>query len=157
MDPLFNMRTTNLSRYQNAATQVWGSQGVWIGETSGLFGQETLPTATGIDLKNYLLYQGSQTSGLNTFANNRDTSLSDWNWLGSAVAPASWVVHTMVAAQETAEYFWDRYLYTKDLTWLQNVAYPFIKGAAEFYRNYVHFKLDGDGYCRMILLHPWIN
>ncbi|MDB5055594.1 MAG: hypothetical protein JWM44_3644 [Bacilli bacterium] len=145
MDPLFNMRTTNLSRYQNAATQVWGSQGVWIGETSGFFGQETLPTAIGTDLKNYLLYQGSQTSGLSAFANNRDTSLSDWNWAGSSVAPASYVVHTMVAAQETAEYFWDRYLYTNDLTWLRNNAYPFIKGAAEFYRNYAGFKLDPDG------------
>ncbi|BBI35855.1 LamG domain-containing protein [Cohnella abietis] len=145
MDPLFNMRTTNLSRYQNAASQVWGSQGVFIGETSGFFGQETLPTSIGNDLKTYLLYQGPKTSALNTFANNRDTSLSIWNWLGSSVAPASYVTHTMVATQETAEYYWDRYLYTKDLTWLQNYAYPFIKGAAEFYRNYAGFKLDADG------------
>ncbi|MEV4511673.1 hypothetical protein AB0K00_22180 [Dactylosporangium sp. NPDC049525] len=144
-DPLFNMRTSNLGRYQTAASQMWGSQGVFIGETSGFSGFETLPTSTANDLKTFLTYQGPRTSALNAFAGNRDGLLSTWSWAGSAVAPASWVVHTMVATQETAEYFWQRYQYTKDLAFLQNVAYPFIKGAAEFYRTYPGFTLDADG------------
>ena len=29
---------------------------------------------------------------------------------------ASYTTHTMMATQETAEYYWQRYCYTKDLT-----------------------------------------
>ena len=51
----------------------------------------------------------------------------------------------MVATQETAEHFWMKYCYDKDEEWLREHAYPFIKGAAEFYRNYYGFVKEEDG------------
>jgi hypothetical protein len=146
-DPLFNMRTTNLGRHQAAASQMWGSQGFFVGEVSGFFGYEVLPTPMASDLQTFLASPAGSTpsSALAAFVANRDYHLSPWDWRGLPSAPGSWVTHTMVATQETAEYFWERYRYTNDLTWLQNVAYPFIKGAAEFYRTYPGFTLDADG------------
>ena len=51
----------------------------------------------------------------------------------------------MMATQETAEYYWQRYCYTKDLDWLRDHAYDFIKGAAELYRTYPGFVKEDDG------------
>ena len=40
---------------------------------------------------------------------------------------------------------WQRYQFTMDKDWLRDRAYPFIKGSAEFYRNFPNFKKDADG------------
>ena len=46
---------------------------------------------------------------------------------------------------EAAQWYWERYEYTKDLAWLKDRAYPMIKGAAELYRTYPETKLESDG------------
>ena len=60
----------------------------------------------------------------------RNTYLAAWNWnvFGNSDNQASYTTHTMMATQETAEYYWQRYCYTKDLDWLRDHAYDFIKG-----------------------------
>ena len=51
----------------------------------------------------------------------------------------------MMATQETAEHYWNRYCYTKDLDWLRASAYPFIKGAADLYQSYDGLRKEADG------------
>jgi hypothetical protein len=69
-----------------------------------------------------------------------------WNWnIFNRDDQASFVTHTMMATQETAEYYWQVYHYTKDIDWLRDHAYPFIKGAAELYRTYDGFRKEADG------------
>jgi hypothetical protein len=41
--------------------------------------------------------------------------------------------------------YWQRYEYTLDKTWLRERAYPMLKGAAEFYRDFPNFQKGDDG------------
>ena len=53
--------------------------------------------------------------------------------------------HIMGDAARIASLYWDRYLDTLDPAWLRDRAYPMIKGAAEFYRNFPNFRKGDDG------------
>ena len=46
---------------------------------------------------------------------------------------------------EAAQWYWERYEYTRDMAWLEERAYPMIKGAAELYRTYPGTTLEADG------------
>lgn len=148
MDSMFKMRESSYTQYQIAASQMWGSSGIFIGETTGVLGWETLPTAIADSARAYYNFTTSTRSqDFSTMTTRRNTFLTVWNWnvFGSGNNQASYVTHTMMATQETAEYYWQKYCYTKDLNWLRDHAYPFIKGAAEFYRNYPGFRKESDG------------
>ncbi|MBJ8194061.1 hypothetical protein JDS79_46040, partial [Bacillus cereus] len=43
LNPFLDMITRNLNKYQTAAQQQWGSQGIYIPETSPFDGPEVLP------------------------------------------------------------------------------------------------------------------
>ena len=43
MDPLFEMWSPAYDQYAVAAEQMWGSEGIYIPETCGVLGWETLP------------------------------------------------------------------------------------------------------------------
>lgn len=149
LDPLFNMRELCYDQYKVAAHQLWGIENddaIFIGETSGILGAETLPDDVAKDMRKFLAGKIGLTDTISQLGDQRNSFLVPWNykfWGGSSV---SYVTHTMVATQETAEYFWQRYLYTGDENWLSDHAYKFIKGAAELYRNYYGFVKEDDGY-----------
>lgn len=146
MEPYFKMRESCFGQYEVAAEQLWGSEGIFIGETSGILGWETLPDDIAEDLREYYAGTGELTSELEAFASKKNSYLVPWNYkISFSGTSVSWVSHTMVATQETAEHFWMKYCYDKDVDWLREHAYPFIKGAAEFYRNYYGFVLEDDG------------
>lgn len=147
LDPLFSLRESCYSKYQTAAKQLWGiesSDALFIGETSGVLGAETLPDDIAKDVREYLAGTGELTSALKAFGDKRNSFLVPWNWKLSD-SGVSYVSHTMVATQETAEYYWEKYCYTRDNDWLRDHAYSFIKGAAELYKNYYGFVKDDDG------------
>lgn len=149
LEPLFNMRELCYEQYKVAAQQLWGIESddaIFIGETSGILGAETLPDDVAKDIKKFLAGEIQLSDTISQMGDQRNSFLVPWNykfWGGSSV---SYVTHTMVATQETAEYFWQRYLYTGDESWLRDHAYKFIKGAAELYRNYYGFVKEDDGY-----------
>lgn len=148
LDPLFELRESCYAQYKSAAKQYWGiksNDAIFIGETAGVLGAETLPDNIAADVRQYLAGTGELTSALKSFGNQRNSFLVPWNWKLSD-SGVSYVSHTMVATQETAEYFWQKYCYTHDEQWLRSHAYSFIKGAAELYRNYDGFVKDDDGY-----------
>ena len=147
MDPLFEMRERCYKQYKVAAKQLWGIENedaLFIGETCGILGFETLPDDVAEELRAYFNGEGERTDNLKSFGENRNLYLVPWNWRLSE-SNVSYVTHTMVATQETAEYYWQRYCYTLDKEWLKEHAYPFMKGAAELYRNYPGFVKEKDG------------
>lgn len=152
MEPFYTMRESCLDNYKSAAKQYWGIESddaLFIGETSGILGAEKLPDDIVPDLQRYLAGTGSLTPSLKAFGERRNRNLIPWNWKYSSNPEndsVSYVSHTLVATQETAEYYWQKYEYTKDIDWLRNHAYAFIKGGAELYRNYDGFVKDDDGY-----------
>ena len=58
----------------------------------------------------------------------------------SAIAPTS-----SRMPRKSATLYWQRYQFTMDTNWLRDRAYPIIKGAAEFYRNFPNFGKEADG------------
>lgn len=146
------MREKCLPQYKKAAWQLWGiksDSALFIGETSGVLGAETLPENIVPDMQDYMLGKGPLTDEIKALGEKRNRFLVPWNRKFSSEPEnnsISYVSHTMVATQETAEYYWQKYEYTKDMDWLRDHAYIFIKGAAEFYRNYDGFKKEADGY-----------
>ena len=148
MDPLFEMRESSYDQYAVAAEQMWGSEGIYIPETCGVLGWETLPDDIAESVREYYTFETDQRSqDFTDMTKRRNTYLAAWNWnvFGNSDNQASYTTHTMMATQETAEYYWQRYCYTKDLDWLRDHAYDFIKGAAELYRTYPGFVKEDDG------------
>ncbi len=148
LDPLFEMRESCFEQYQVAAQQLWGIEtedAIFIGETSGILGAETLPDDVAKSVRRFLKGDGVLSDTITSLGDIRNSFLVPWNYKFSG-GSVSYVTHTMVATQETAEYFWQRYQYTNDVEWLEEHAYKFIKGAAELYRNYYGFVKEDDGY-----------
>lgn len=146
MEPYFYLRKSCYDQYAVAAQQLWGSEGIFVGETSGILGWETLPDNIAEDLREYYAGTGDLTPELEAFGNLRNYFLVPWNYrISFSGTSVSWVSHTMVATQETAEYYWNYYCYTKNTDWLRDCAYKFIKGAAEMYRSYYGFEKGSDG------------
>ncbi len=162
MEPMFKMRERCYSHYQIAAGQLWGIENedaIFIGETSGILGAEILPETVATDMKEFLADKGLLTDRIMELGDQRNGYLIPWNYKCADGKNVSFVTHTMVATQETAEYFWQRYQYTKDIDWLREHAYKFIKGAAELYRNYYGFVKEEDGRyhfnCTNLHEHIW--
>lgn len=149
LEPLYKMRENCYEQYRVAAQQLWnikGGDAIFIGETSGVLGAETLPDDVAADIRKFLAGEIRLNDTISQMGDIRNSFLVPWNykcWGGSNV---SYVTHTMVATQETAEYFWQKYLYTGDVRWLRDHAYKFIKGAAELYRGYYGFIKESDGF-----------
>ena len=145
MGAYYNLRNSAYDQYTVAAKQLWHSDGIFVGETSGVLGWETLPDDVAEALYEY--YAGGEKAQiLDTYGSSKNSYITPWNWkITFSGTSVSWVSHIMVATQETAEHFWNNYCYTKDVDFLRDQAYKFIKGAAEFYRNYYGFKKDEDG------------
>src|ERR1044072_7185985 len=59
--------------------------------------------------------------------------------------PYGAVNHIFGSNAKIAYYFWRRYEYSLDRDWLRDRAYPMLKGAVEFYRNYPNLKKGADG------------
>jgi len=147
LDPLFSMREASFDQYRVAAEQLWGSTGIFIGETAGILGWETLPDDVADSLRTYFAFESPRPPrGLAEFTEKRNRFLPAWNWnVFDGESQASYVTHTMVATQETAEHYWNVYTHTKDTEWLREKAYPFIRGAADFYQSYGGLRKEADG------------
>ncbi|MEW9534471.1 hypothetical protein [Microbispora sp. NPDC049125] len=148
MNPLFKMRESSFAQYEKAAKQMWGAEGIFIGETAGILGWEELPTDVAQSMQQYYTFKTTTRSQAFTdMTTRRNRFLPAWNWnvFNTGNNQASYVTHTMMATQETAEHYWNVYCYTKDLNFLREKAYPFIRGAAKLYQSYDGLRKESDG------------
>ncbi len=146
-DPYFNMYAGMLPGSETASRQRWGSKGVFIPETESFNGPEVLPEdiAAWLQAVNYgeisfedmpeilreFLTARQPTSYLGQFISEGQR----WTWIGQIVS----------CAAELGIQAWQRYQRTGDTAWLREKAYPFLKGAVEFYRNLPSLKREEDG------------
>jgi hypothetical protein len=161
LDPLFDMYSGMYEASATAARQQWGSQGIYIAETSYFNGLEKLPDDIAVEMQDlYLLRKPweQRSERFKEFAQYKHPHSSRWNWIQSGewkngrwviaergFGPYGAVNHIFGSTAKIAYYYWRRYEFTMDRDWLHDRAYPMLKGAAEFYRNYPNVKRGADG------------
>jgi hypothetical protein len=161
MDPMFSLYRGMYEPCALAARQQWGSQGIWIPETVFFDGPEKLPDDIAAELRDLCLARKpweEASEEFRWFAETKNRHNSRWNFQ----ADGKWdhghyvvrykgrgafghTTHILGAGARIAALFWDRYQYTLDKDWLRDRAYPMIRGAAEFYRNFPNFVKGQDG------------
>jgi hypothetical protein len=174
MEPMFSMYSGMYESCALAARQQWGSQGIWIPEIVAFNGLEKLPDDIGAELQDLMLVRKpyeQRSTKFQWFIETKNRHHARWNFLtdghwdqGHFVVPtkASFqperfaspevvngifghCTHIFSSGARIANLFWQRYEFTLDLGWLKNRAYPMIKGAAEFYRNFPNLAKKADG------------
>ncbi|HEX3359169.1 MAG TPA: hypothetical protein VHS31_19475, partial [Tepidisphaeraceae bacterium] len=163
LDPVFSTYSSAIDSYALAAKQQWGSQGIWIPETTWFDGLENLPDDITAEMRDLYLARKpweQRSQAFRDFSQRKQIFNARWNWLhyssepwknGQLVsqnwptAPFAYVTHIFSSTAKIAYVYWLRYQYTEDKTFLRNRAYPVIKGAAEFYRNFPNMRKGDDG------------
>ena len=160
-DPMFDMYTGMLDNAALAARQEWGSQGVWIPETTFYNGPEPLPDDIARELQDLVLVRKpfeQRSHDFDWFAENKNRHNSRWNFRADGTWEEGHYVfkskgtgifghtsHILGVAARIGNLAWQRYQFTGDAAWLRDRAYPFIRGAAEFYRNFPNLQKDDRG------------
>ena len=149
MRPLFDMFAGMRERARVAARQQWGSEGIFLGETTSFDGLEELPEGIATELRDFLLARKTyeQTSEeFRAFAEARNGYDSRFNWLHKrSTAPFSWVTHILFSGAQIAWQHWLHWEHTLDEEFLRERAYPLVRGVAEFYRHFPNLRLGDDG------------
>ncbi len=161
MNPMFSMYFRMRDSCARAAAQQWASKGIWIPETIWFDGPEELPDDIAAEMQRLYLVKKpweQRSENFRQFAELKQPHESRWNWKDKGrwidgrwvwkdkgMGPFGHTTHMLGPNARIAELFWQRYQYTMDETWLRERAYPMIKGAAEFYRNFPNFKKGEDG------------
>ena len=161
LDPMFKLYAGMLGAAATAARQQWGSEGIWIPETTFFNGPEILPDAVAQDLREMVLAIKpfeQRSPAFDEFSANKNRHNSRWNYRADGTwEHGSYVFkskgtgifghtsHILGVAARIGAIGWQRYQFTGDAKWLREHAYPFIKGAAEFYRSFPNLKKDVDG------------
>jgi len=161
MDPMFNMYSSASPSFAAAATQQWGSQGMFIPETVAFDGLGTLPDDLAAEMRALYLLEKPWEARSHDFVRYAQTKmpfLSRWNWKkDEGWKNGNWIMadkgkgafghvtHIFSRGAKIAYQYWLKYEYTKDKTWLKNRGYPILKGVAEFYRNFPGLKKESDG------------
>jgi Glycosyl hydrolase family 95 catalytic domain len=167
MDPMFDMYSRMAPSCSRAAQQQWGSQGIWIPETVWFDGLEELPDDIAAEMQQLYLTRQPWSAASPEFlawASSKQPHNSRTNWKSAGhwdnghwiytdkgTGPFGHTTHILGAGARIAALFWQRYQYAQDVNWLRERAYPMIRGAAEFYRNFPNFQRGDDG--RFHLLH----
>ena len=161
MNPAFDMYWGMYAASATAAQQQWGSEGIYIAETSYFNGLEKLPEDIAAEMRDlYLLKKPwDQRSGrFREFAQTKHPHSSRWNWIEKGEwqngrwtltergsGPFGAVSHILGTTAKIAYLFWRRYEFTLDREWLRTRAWPMLRGAAEFYRNFPNLAKEADG------------
>jgi hypothetical protein len=161
MDPMFDMYSGAHAACEIAAQQEWGSQGAYIPETMYFDGLEKLPEDIAAEMRElYLLRKpwDQRSAKFIEYSEHRHPHSSRWNWIQKAAwvngrlvdtergfGPYGPVSHILGTSAKVPYLYWRRYAYTADREWLKSRAYPMLKGAAEFYRNFPGLAKEADG------------
>jgi len=161
MDPMYEMYFGIRESCAEAARQQWGSQGAYIPETVYFDGLERLPDSIAAEMRElYLLRKPweQRSEQFMEYARQKHPQSSRWNWIAKSEwvdgrfvitergsGPFGNVSHILGTSAKIPYLFWRRYEYTQDREWLRSRAYPMLKGAAEFYRNFPGLRKGEDG------------
>jgi len=161
MEPMFSMYTRMYDSCARAAVQQWDSKGIWIPETVWFDGLEDLPDDIAAEMRDLYLVRKPWEQASEKFleyARTKQPHYSRFGWKGKGrwvngrwvytdkgKGPFGHTSHILGAGARIAALYWQRYQYTMDESWLRDRAYPMLKGAAEFYRNFPNFQKGEDG------------
>jgi len=161
MDPMFSMYSGMADACALAAEQQWGSKGIWIPEITFFNGPERLPDDLASEVRELYLARKpyeQRSARFQWWAETKNRHNSRWNFQGDGkwdhghlVVPTKGkgifghCTHILSDASRIGNLFYQRYEFTMDKDWLRDRAYPIIKGAAEFYRNFPNFQKGDDG------------
>ncbi|RPI14588.1 MAG: glycoside hydrolase, partial [Acidobacteriales bacterium] len=161
MDPMYDMYSGMYDASVEAARQQWGSKGMFIAETSWFDGLAKLPDDIAAEMQDlYLLRKPweQRSAKFMDYALTKHPHSSRWNWIAKGewvngryvivdrgAGPFGAVNHILGSNAKIAYLYWRRYEFTMDREWLKNRAYPMLKGATEFYRNFPNVKKGADG------------
>jgi hypothetical protein len=161
MQPMFHMYSGMYDSLAVAARQQWGSQGIWIPETTWFNGEDKLPDDLAAEMRELYLMRKPWDQRSTHFREVGDTKHphnSRWNYHGPAqwvdgrweetprgTGPFGPVTHILSSGAKIAYLYWLEYEYTQDQAWLRDRAYPMLKGIAEFYRNFPNVRKEADG------------
>ncbi|WP_446742233.1 glycosyl hydrolase family 95 catalytic domain-containing protein [Silvibacterium acidisoli] len=169
MDPMFDMYSAMQDTCVDAAHQQWGSQGMYIPETVYFDGIEHLPDDIAAEMRELYLMRkpwDQRSAAFMNYAQTKHLYSSRWNWIASGhyehgryafsergSGPFGPTSHMFNISAKVAYAYWLRYEYTQDQTWLRERAYPMLRGAVEFYRNFPNLKKGDDGRYHI----HWVN
>jgi hypothetical protein len=147
MEPVFSMYFGMLEACELAAKQQWGSAGVWIPEITSFNGPEKLPDDIAAELQDLMLARkpwDQHSAKFQWWAETKNRHNARWNFLadghwehGHYVVPTKsnsifgHCTHILSDAARIGNLFYQKYLFTKDESWLRDRAYPIVRGAAE--------------------------
>jgi len=160
-EPLFGMYLKMSDSLRRAARQQWGTRGIYVPETVWFDGLRNLPDDIAAEMRElYLLRKpwNERSERFRTYSLTQHGHCSQWNWK----APGTWknghwtfptkgfgpfghVSHLFSPNAELAYLAWKRYEFSGDRRWLADKAYPLLRGASEFYRNFPTLKKDAKG------------
>jgi hypothetical protein len=160
-DPLFKMYFGMYDACATAARQQWGSKGIWIPEITAFSGPEKLPDDIAQELQDLMLARKpfeQRSQKFDWYAHNKNRHTSRWNYRNDGEWDHGYYVfaskgsgvfghttHILGVASRLGSLAWQRYQLTMDENWLRTRAYPILKGAAEFYRNFPNLQKDESG------------
>lgn len=162
LEPVFSTYSRRYDSYARAARQQWGSQGLWIPETTWFDGLEDLPDDIAAEMRELYLMRkpwAQRSEKFIEYARNKVTLNSRWNWgargdrwvhgiyvfRDKGNGPFGHVTHIFSTTAKIAYLYWQRYEYGLDIQWLRTTAYPVIRGTVEFYRNFPNVTKGPDG------------
>ncbi len=167
LDGVFDMYSGMFDAAATAARQQWGSQGIYIPETVWFDGLAELPEDIAAEMRDLYLRRKpweERSARFMEFARTKLPHSSRWNWWGGGSwvggqwvptergnGPYGPVSHILGTTAKVAYLYWRRYEYTLETEWLRTHAYPMLRGAAEFYRNFPNLQRGADG--RLHLSH----
>ena len=150
MTCVFTTYSRYLDAYARAARQQWGSQGIWIPETTWFNGPEDLPDNIAAEMRDLYLarkHWNERSKEFDDYARNKNGLNSRWNYryTDTQQGPFAWTSHVLSTTAKIANLYWLHYAYWPDSQWLRTTGYPVIKGTAEFYRNFPNLYKADDG------------
>ncbi len=134
-------------------------------ETTFFNWPEKLPEDIAAELQDLMLVRKpweKRSQRFDWYANTKSRHNSRWNFRADGNWEHGYYVfkpkgtgavghtsHILGVASRVANLAWQRYQFTRDEAWLRDRAYPLIKGAAEFYRNFPNLQKGDDGLYRI--------
>lgn len=146
----------SIESYRKAAIQQWGASGMFIPETCWFSGPCEIPEELQKEFRElYTLKKPweDRSEAFRKFAEGRNTFESRWNWEAPksgdgtrGYGPYAYVTHIFSTTAKVAMLFWERYVGSGDMEWLEQKCYPILRDTAMMYLTLPFFEEDQDGY-----------
>ncbi len=161
MEPMFRMYSAMFPSLEVAASQQWGSKGIYIPETVAFDGLPELPENIAEEMQDLYLVRkpwSEKSKEFDEYASTKSPFQSRWNWKqDKGWVEGKWtftdkgaqtfghVSHIFSRGAKIAYQYWQRYEFSRDIDWLRSTGYLIIKGVTEFYRNFPNIRKEADG------------